>query len=538
MRVRMSTTADTNQKSPPARTLGAIDIGSNSIRMAIAQAMPDGKIEILERLQRGVRLGQDTFRTGRIRGTTMRATVLILRDFMNVLKLYNADVVKVVATSAVREAGNSDAFLDRILMATGFEVDIINSSDESRLTVAAVRQEVGRKQLTKQSSVIVEVGGGNTEINVLRKGQIATSRNLAIGSIRLQELLSTSTESADRASDMIRQQVAGIISSMKGLLRLGQVRSFYAVGGDARWAAERVGRRAKIANLRSVSRRDLDKLVSKSRHYTADKLSKIYGLPFSEAETLIPALLVYQVLLKSTGAGEIIVSNVSMRDGLLLDLARQAAGSVEKSAYEDIIRSATSMAKKYGVDLKHATHTRQTSVRLFDELAAEHVLDKRCRLLLEVAALLHEIGTFVSGRAYHKHSFYLIANSEISGLTQDELQLVAHVARYHRRSRPKPAHIEYMAMPRERRMTTNKLAALLRVADALDASRTQHVRNINCRISDEYLQIITPTTADVSLEERMLAMQGDLFEDIYGLQIRLEREVGKRYGQTKGFKIA
>jgi exopolyphosphatase/guanosine-5'-triphosphate,3'-diphosphate pyrophosphatase len=244
------------------------------------------------------------------------------------------------------------------------------------------------------------------------------------------------------------------------------------------------------------------------------------------------------VLLKSTGAGEIIVSNVSMRDGLLLDLARQAAGSVEKSAYEDIIRSATSMAKKYGVDLKHATHTRQTSVRLFDELAAEHVLDKRCRLLLEVAALLHEIGTFVSGRAYHKHSFYLIANSEISGLTQDELQLVAHVARYHRRSRPKPAHIEYMAMPRERRMTTNKLAALLRVADALDASRTQHVRNINCRISDEYLQIITPTTADVSLEERMLAMQGDLFEDIYGLQIRLEREVGKRYGQTKGFKIA
>ena len=122
----------------------------------------------------------------------MRAAVLILRDFANVLKLYNADVVKVVATSAVREAGNSDAFLDRILMATGFDVDIISSSDESRLTVAAVRQEVGRKQLAKQNSVIVEVGGGNTEINVLRKGQIAASRNLAIGSIRMQEILYTS----------------------------------------------------------------------------------------------------------------------------------------------------------------------------------------------------------------------------------------------------------------------------------------------------------------------------------------------------------
>ena len=145
----MSPVKKTNQQTPGVRTLGAIDIGSNSIRMAIAQAMPDGRIEILERLQRGVRLGQDTFRAGRIKGTTMRAAVLILRDFMNVLKLYNADVVKVVATSAVREAGNSDAFLDRILMATGFEVDIISSSDESRLTVAAVRQEVGRKTISK-----------------------------------------------------------------------------------------------------------------------------------------------------------------------------------------------------------------------------------------------------------------------------------------------------------------------------------------------------------------------------------------------------
>jgi exopolyphosphatase / guanosine-5'-triphosphate,3'-diphosphate pyrophosphatase len=524
MRDIMSPVRKTEQQAADVRTFGAIDIGSNSIRMVIAQAPEDGKIEVLERLQRGVRLGQDTFHGGRIKGTTMRAAALVLRDFKNILKLYNTDVVKVVATSAVREAANVDAFLDRVLMATGFDVDVISSSEESRLTVAAVRQEIGSKQLAKKNSVIVEVGGGNTEINVLRKGQIAASRNLAIGAIRMQELLSTTSKSADRASDMIRQQVAGVVSAMKGLFPLGQVRVFYAVGGDARWAAERVGRKTKIAGLKAVSRRDLDKLVNRSKHYSADKLTKIYGLPFSEAETLIPALLVYQSLLKSTSAKEIIVSNVSMRDGLLLDIAQQAKGEVEKSSYEDIIRSATSIAEKYHVDMKHAMHSREMSVRLFDELETEHTLDKRHRLLLEVAAILHEIGTFVAGRAYHKHSFYLIANSEISGLTQDELQLVAHVARYHRRSRPKPAHIEYMALPRERRMTINKLAALMRVADALDASRTQHVRNIKCRIKDEYFEILAPTTADVSLEERMLAMQGDLFEDIYGLQVRLERE--------------
>jgi exopolyphosphatase/guanosine-5'-triphosphate,3'-diphosphate pyrophosphatase len=514
---------DKNQETPRARTLGAIDIGSNSIRMAVAQVLPDGQIEVLERLQRAVHLGQDTFRTGRIKGPTMRAAVLVLRDFQNVLKAYNVDLFRVVATSAVREAANMDTFLDRVLMATGFEVNLINSSEESRLTVAALRHDVGRMQLAKKSSLVVEVGGGNTLINVLRKGQIAASQNLAIGSIRLQEVLSTSSESADRAAEMIRHQVTGVVSSMQKLLRLRQVQAFYAVGGDARWAADRVGKPTGVANLRCVSAGDLDKLVSKNRQFTADKLSAMYGLSFIDAETLVPALLVYQLLLNSTGAREILVSNVSMRDGLLLDLAQLATGAKEESTY-DVIRSALSVARKYRVDLKHSQHTRDVSAFLFDELEGEHSLNKRHRLLLEVAAILHEIGTFVSSRAHHKHSYYLITNSEIPGLTQEELQLVANVARYHRRSRPKPTHIEYMSLPREKRIIVNKLAALLRLADALDVSRTQQLRNIKCSIGAEDLIITASTNADLSLEERMLAMQGDLFEDIYGLKVKLEKE--------------
>lgn len=504
--------------------LGAIDIGSNSIRMAVAQVLPDGQIEVLERLQRAVHLGQDTFRTGRIKGPTMRAAVLVLRDFQNVLKGYNVDLVRAVATSAVREAANMDTFLDRVLMATGLEVNVINSSEESRLMVAAVRHDVGRAHLAGRNSLVVEVGGGNTVINVLRKGQIAASQNLAIGSIRLQEVLSTSTESASRAAEMIRNQVVGVLVSVEKLLRLKQVRAFYAIGGDARWAADRVGKPTTVKNLRCVSARDLDKLVNKNRQYTADKLSAMYGLSFIDAETLVPALLAYQVLLNSTSAREILVSNVSMRDGLLLDLAQLAAGAKEESVYNDVIRSAMSVARKYRVDLKHVLHAREVSALLFDELAGEHSLDKRQRLLLEVAAMLHEIGTFVSSRSHHKHSYYLIVNSEIPGLTQDEMQMVANVARYHRRSRPKTTHLEYMALPREKRMVVNKLAALLRVADALDASRTQQVRNLKCKIRDQAFVITVPTTADLSLEERMLTMKADLFEDIYGLQVKLEKE--------------
>jgi len=505
------------------KTLAAIDIGSNSIRMVIAQALPDGYIEVIERLQRAVHLGQDTFRSGRIKAPTIRAAVLILRDFQNVLKTYNVSLLKVVATSAVREAANMDTFIDHVLMATGLEITVINASEESRLMVATVRHSVGKTHLTRKNSLVVEVGGGSTIINLLRKGQIAASRNLAMGSIRLQEMLSTSAESADRAAEMISHQVAGSMTSVQGVMPLKQIKTIYAIGADLRWAADRVGKPTSIKNLRRVSTKDLDKLINASRHQTADKLARKYGLSFSDAETLIPALLIFQVLLHSTSTKEIFVCNVSMRDGLLLDLAQRAIGAREESTYNDVIRSALSIAKKYHVDLKHAQHTRALAVRFFDELLGEHSLDKQYRLILEVAALLHEIGTFVSSRSHHKHSFYLIVNSEIPGLTQEQLQLAAHVARYHRRSRPKSTHPEYMALTRERRMIVNKLAAILRVADALDASRIQHVKDIDFKLGDEGLVVAVPTTADLTLEEHTLAAKGDLFEDIYGLQIRLER---------------
>jgi len=168
------------------------------------------------------------------------------------------------------------------------------------------------------------------------------------------------------------------------------------------------------------------------------------------------------------------------------------------------------------------TAVAQVAAGLFDEMEAEHGLGARHRLLLEVAALLHEVGGFVSSRAHHKHSYYLIANSEIFGLTRDELLTVAHIARYHRRSCPKPSHTEFVALSRETRMVVSKLAALLRVADALDRGHAQQARNFRCERREQELAVAIPGVADLSLERRAIAAKGDLFEDVYGLKVRLE----------------
>jgi exopolyphosphatase/guanosine-5'-triphosphate,3'-diphosphate pyrophosphatase len=507
----------------PARVVAAIDVGTNAIRMAIAQVMPDGQIEVVERLQRAVRTGQDSFRRGRIGAQTMRAAVAILRDYKQLLDLYKVERVRAVTTSAVREAVNADNFLDRIFMATGLNVEVIATSEESRLTVSAVRQVLdGAPVVSHGRSLVAEVGGGTTLLTLLDEGEITTSLGLRLGSIRLQEMLYTSEETPDRSADMLRHHINTVVSSAERSVPLDDVESMVAVGGDARFAAREVGKPTASTDLFTVTRRNFDRLVRRCEQYTAEELSKRYGLPFAEAETLVPALLVYHHLLKSTKAKEVLVCRVSMRDGLLLEMARNVTGEEDPALQEGIIHSAMALAEKYRVDMEHSQIVAEVAVRLFDELAVDHGLRPRHRLLLRVAGLLHEVGGFVSNAAHHKHSYYLLINSEVFGLNRQEMQIVAHLARYHRRSGPKPTHTEYMALPRESRVIINKLAAVLRVADALCRGHVKQADTLRFDRQDDELVVSVADEPDLALEQRAVDLKGDMFEDVYGMRVRLE----------------
>lgn len=506
-----------------AKIVGAIDVGSNALRMVIAEVSRDGHIEVLERLQRAVRMGQDTFRRGRLGGQSMRAALSVLRDYKQLLELYRVERVRAVATTAVREAVNGDIFLDRVLMATGLNLEVIGTSEESRLTVSAVRHAVGdAMDVNRDEALIAEVGGGSTLTTVLVDGEIANSQSLRLGSIRLQEMLVAGEETPDRSADLLRQQITNVVSSSKRYLPLSNVRSFIAIGGDARFAAREIGEPTASAHLHVVSMSRLDELISRCQSEMPEELGRRYGLPFADVETLVPALLVYQELLHSTRSEQMLVSQVSMRDGLLLELARYVTGEEDKALLEGVVHSAMAIAEKYRVDLDHARTVTDLSVRLFDEFQADHGLGVRPRLLLRVAALLHELGCFVSIPAHHKHSYYLISNSEVFGLDRNEIQIVAHIARYHRRSIPKPSHLAYMSLPRETRVVINKLAAILRVADALSKGHIHAGAHLHFERHGDDLIVHVPNGRDLTWEKRTLATKGDLFADIYGMRIRLE----------------
>ena len=250
-----------------------IDIGSNSVRMVVAQVLPDGRIDVLERMRRPVRLGQDTFLHQQLSQRTINASTAILRDYRRVLDSYHVSQIRAVATSAVREAANADAFLDRVLMAANIEVEVIEPTEEGRLTVNALLHAMGgAADLGKGQALVVDIGGGSALLTLLRQGEIAVSGSYALGSIRLQEILATDQESPDRAADLLRHQIAGTVEAIRNSLPIDEVGQFIAVGGDARFAAAQVGKRLPTADLSTIGVQEFDKFVEKCVSHTAAEL--------------------------------------------------------------------------------------------------------------------------------------------------------------------------------------------------------------------------------------------------------------------------
>ncbi len=513
-----------DQTEQPAAPIpvAVIDIGSNSIRMAVAQVFPDGQFEVLERMYRAVRLGQDTFVTGRLAGQTMAAVISILRDYHGVIETYGVQHLRAVATSATREASNAEGFVDRIYMATGFDLEVIDPAEEARLLVAAVRDELDMLEgMQDGAALVAEVGGGNALLSVLKDSEIIASESYRLGSIRLQEVLNTPDEPPEKAAELIRHQIAGIVAGIRKALPMSQISTFVALGGDARFAATQVGRKIGQGTLEQIDKADFDKLIDRCEPLPPEQLSRRFNLAFADAETLNPALLVYQALVRATRAETLIVSHCSMRDGLLREMAMAVTGQEDKALARNIIHSAEALGEKYRYDAEHAHGVGDLAVELFDGLSEEHGLGSRHRLLLRVSALLHEVGNFVSGRAHHKHSYYLVSNSEVFGLRGEELQIVALVTRYHRRSVPKQSHVEYVSLTREKRVVVSKLAAILRVADALDRGHAQQIRRFTLEKGSDELRIHVHGVTDLTLERRAMARKADLFEDLFGMQIRL-----------------
>lgn len=505
------------------RIVAVIDIGATAIRMAVAEIHDSGKVRMLDQLVQPVQLGKEAFETRRLSRKSIERVVTVLSQYQRVLLEYGigrASDVRVVATSAVREASNRLAFADRVFTVTGLHVEPIDEAEVNRITYMGITpQLLSHAELANGKAMVLEVGGGSTEVLIVRSGNVLASHSFRLGSLRMLQAIDLARAGADRQRALLENHINRTLTQLSDFVRGDAQLNLVAVGGDIRLASRLIVDQWHPHELAEIQTDRLAELTNTVLKMGDDEIVKRFEASFVEAETLGPALLAYTMVAKQFGLDRIYVSDTNLREGLLKDIA--VGGSWTAEFRNQIVRSALSLGRRFHFDEMHARSVAELSRKLFDQLRPLHKLDNRHEVILYVAALLHEIGMQINVRSHHKHSLYIIKYSELFGLSRSELLQVGLVARYYRRAAPQPSHTDYMSLDRENRVMVCKLAALLRLATALDDTRTSRIREIDCVADGKRLVIHVPGVRDVSLEQIAMKQQALMFRDVYGLPVML-----------------
>ncbi len=498
-----------------------IDVGSVSVRMDVVQVTPEGEIKPLDSLYQSVQLGRDTFNGGRIKRNSIEQCVSAFRSFTAVLLEYGADLendVTAVATSAVREARNCDTFLERLYVATGIWVQPIDGATVNRLTFLGVWPQIrDRAKLLQKNICILEIGGGSTDLLELQDGAVRFSRSYRFGSYRFREMVSKLGISKQAEIEVARNEIHSLLRSIDTDLGEVRRRKLILMGGEIRFAARRLHPEWSGSSLLTLNVSTLRKMATEYFPMNAEDVASRHDLPLEEAQILGFSLLAYTLIAEHFSLKQVMLSGASLRSGLLAE----AASSVRwRDDFErQIISSARQIAEKYNCETNHVDCVEKLAMMIYHEMQPEHKLPPHYAVLLRVAAILHDCGRFISLSSHHKHSQYLIQNSDLFGLSRDDIKIVAMTARYHRRAEPKPTHPDYNALSRDEKLTLNKLAAMLRVADALDNLHTQDVVNCIVERKESELRFRFNSANDLNAARLALREKARLFEQIFGIAV-------------------
>lgn len=499
-----------------------IEIGSTGVRLLVAEITADRKRNTLDRSEMPVAIGRDVFNDGIISRDTLLQILKILKRFSEQLAGWGIPPshTTIIATSSFREAKNRDPVLDRIFTTTGFRVKVIDGIEENRLTYIAVNECLKEGPLVKtENTVILDVSGGSTEMMLMKKGKMAGAHSLKLGSARFDKMSQNSN-----SYDDMKRYVAEFIQNTKGSLdselNLAEVKQFIAVGPDATIAALHIGKPVSTF-LWSINRKDFEEFTDEIQELSIDELTARFKIPYNDAQTLHVSLLIYRMFINLTNVETIIIPETNIRDGIIIDRTSSSSDELKNEFSDQIIASASNLLRKYHGDEEHADYVASISLNIFDTMKKVISLDNRSRLLLEVAAVLHDIGIFIRMDKHNLHSEYIIKNSEIFGLSKLENTIVSQIAKYHRGKDSPQDNEQFQILPRSERMTILKLTAILRVADALDRGHGQKLSDLSYQLTDDALMIKTKSRHNVSLERMALTQKGDLFESVFGLKIIL-----------------
>jgi exopolyphosphatase/guanosine-5'-triphosphate,3'-diphosphate pyrophosphatase len=505
--------------------LAAIDAGSNAIRLAIGRATSPHHIQILDNERAAVRLGHNAFTRRLLSNDTILSATRVFRHFRDRMDHYQVSSYRAVATSAAREVRNYRRLLERIRRKAGIELEVISSAEEARLVCSAVRWALGGRV---QPRLIFDLGGGSLELNFFQRGVLEHRIALPLGTIRLMETYgiegAIDKDCAKRLQQHIWSLLHGALRSPPKLSRAIAV----ACGGNAealvRLAAGRLVERTPTINVRL-----LRKQARRVLGLDIPGRIRVYRVRRDRAEVMGIAAIVLTTVAQWLDLRSMLVPGVGVREGLLLDLvAEQYSAGVpseeEKGRAAELLASARWFARRLAYDSQHAEQVSRLALSLFDQLRPIHEMGPDLRLVLELGALLHDIGHFINRKSHQRHGEYLIRNGEIPGLRGWRRAMVAALVRYHNcKSEPQLEHPSYASLDGEQRRQLRLLTSLLRIAEKLESEHAQRVAGVDVQIAGHKAIFLIRAADGTRLDLAGLARKTDLFEKEFQLKAELRR---------------
>ncbi|MCH5291740.1 MAG: HD domain-containing protein [Treponema sp.] len=501
-----------------------IEIGSTGIRLLVAEITDKNKRYILDRSELPVALGRDVFTTGTISRETLLQCLHVMNRFGEQLDGWGItrEETTVIATRAVREANNRDPFVDRIKVATGFNVHVIDGIEENRLMYIAVTDclQEGSVSVQQSNSIILEITGGTTEVMLMECGRMAGAHSMRLGTVIIEQQMRALMGNIDDGRRFIEEFIRNTRGTLKNEINLEKIQHFIAVGNDMKVASLFAGKPVS-SFLWEMNRNDFDRFVDEVQHYTIEECVARFKLSYSDSQTFQISLLAYKLFINLTNVHTIIVPETSIREGLLISTMMEPNKKLQLEFNAQITASAQNLLKKYQGDEAHAEYVRGASIAIYDALRHELGLDGHARVLLEVSAILHDIGMFIRAQDHNKHSRYIITHSEVFGLSHDDVTMVAQIANYHKGSAQPQEDPEIWLLPRKNRLTILKLSAILRVADALDRGHQQNLTDFTIHLAKDTITFRVKGHRNLNLEKLAMAEKGELFENVFGYKIVL-----------------
>lgn len=513
---------DTNssacQPAVAGSRIAAIDVGSNSVRLVVAEVLSSGGYRVLDEERENTRISAGMTKTGHLDPNAADKTVSVLRNFLSIANGYGVGQIRAIGTSALRDAEDGREFCQRVRQELKLIIEVITAAEEARLAYLSVARAF---DLSGREVAIADIGGGSTEIVLASSGLVDQFYATKLGSVRVAEECGVTDSCSEKKVAKLRDFIDRALKKQVGKLPFVPDMLFGTGGTFTALASIIMAQQGQAGQPMwgfRVTRAQIRHLVADLAQLSLEKRCKVPGLSPARADIIVAGLAVIERIMRHLQVNVVQVHTRGVRDGLLLTMVQQSPPP-QAMLTEERRATVEEFAKNCGVDLTHARQVARIASSLWGQLAVPLGLNAADRELIESAALMANVGYLINFEGHHKHSYHLIANSELQGFERRQLQLLANVARYHRGSPPKKKHESFSDLTAEDQRRVKSLAAILRLALALDRTHQQHVEEVRARIVDDVVRITVRSRGDAEVDLWAAERKVELFEKTFGRKV-------------------